>query len=265
MITPNMGLTAWTLPTDNYDHSELANNFVALDVHDHSDAKGVQISTEGLANGAVTEAKLGAFSIPSDKLVDASITREKMAFTEDRLGSIKAIWRPRSNVAIPGLLPTTGEPWVIAAGQTLNEGQHDFFGGGEVKVPDLTNCFLLGASVAEVGIPSGELPGQAPGIGQTGGSHVQDLSHKHIISGRDIYKPYAKYKTPYQEWLAIQRGDHDNDFGDLVLRDRSYKWPHSWKWWGLTASVYSDTQGSTAQDIRPKWVGVLYIVKVKNA
>lgn len=63
--TAKMGLRVWNLLTDLYDHTQLADNWAKLDYHDHSPGKGVQIPTEGLADGAVTGPKLAAALDPS--------------------------------------------------------------------------------------------------------------------------------------------------------------------------------------------------------
>jgi hypothetical protein len=58
--TQKMGLHIWNLQTDPYDHQQLADNFMRVEYHDHSAGRGVQIPTEGLADGAVTPVKLSA-------------------------------------------------------------------------------------------------------------------------------------------------------------------------------------------------------------
>jgi hypothetical protein len=60
-----MGLRIWNLLTDLYDHAQLADNWAKVDYHDHSPGKGVQIPTEGIADAAVTAAKLSATTDPS--------------------------------------------------------------------------------------------------------------------------------------------------------------------------------------------------------
>jgi hypothetical protein len=63
--SPKMGLRIWNLLTDLYDHAQLADNWAKVDYHDHSPGKGVQVPTEGLADGAVTGAKLASSLDPS--------------------------------------------------------------------------------------------------------------------------------------------------------------------------------------------------------
>lgn len=63
--TAKMGLRVWNLLTDLYDHAQLADNWAKVDYHDHSPGKGVQIPTDGLADGAVTSAKIATALDPS--------------------------------------------------------------------------------------------------------------------------------------------------------------------------------------------------------
>lgn len=63
--SPKMGLSIWNLLTDPYDHAQLADNFSKIDLHDHTPGRGIQIPTEGLADGAVTAAKLVSSLDPS--------------------------------------------------------------------------------------------------------------------------------------------------------------------------------------------------------
>lgn len=81
-----MGLVLWSSGSDPYDHDELVANWNKVDAHDHSSTKGKQIPTAGLADGAVTAAKIAAGTITSDKLsagavsiADGSITKAKLA------------------------------------------------------------------------------------------------------------------------------------------------------------------------------------------
>lgn len=69
----NIGLTAWTSGSDFFNHTQLANNFQAIDNHDHSAGKGLQVPTSGLQNLAVTGPKIAASAIDSSKILDGSI------------------------------------------------------------------------------------------------------------------------------------------------------------------------------------------------
>jgi hypothetical protein len=77
-IAPFMGLKVWNLLTDPYDHSQLASNWAKVDQHDHSSGKGVQIPTGGIADGAISSAKIGEEQITASKL--ATVLSEAGAF-----------------------------------------------------------------------------------------------------------------------------------------------------------------------------------------
>ncbi len=63
--TAKMGLKIWNLLTDLYDHTQIADNWAKVDYHDHSPGKGVQIPTDGIADGAITATKLAASTDPT--------------------------------------------------------------------------------------------------------------------------------------------------------------------------------------------------------
>jgi hypothetical protein len=65
LTSPKMGLRVWDQLSDPYDHSQLADNWSKVDFHDHTPGRGLQIPTEGIADGAVTGAKLAAAIDPS--------------------------------------------------------------------------------------------------------------------------------------------------------------------------------------------------------
>jgi hypothetical protein len=136
-----MNLTVWDLATDGYDHTELANNWSAVDTHDHTTGKGVQIPTGGILNLAITTAKLADNSVTSAKIVDGTITGADIAagtITSDKLdasvdtahlGACISLFRPSLSFPIPA-------KWHIADGSTLAEGtDHDWTGAGNVVLP----------------------------------------------------------------------------------------------------------------------------------
>jgi len=111
-----------------------------------------------------------------------------------QIGQVIEWWRPAASVPIPA-------GWVICDGQQVPAGQHEFAGmtAQAINVPDLRNMFILGAvpsSAAEgasggnvykahaAGAGQGNTPGDAPGIGGTGGSNAaKDFSHGHGVPG----------------------------------------------------------------------------------
>jgi len=70
-ITTNLALTLWNSLTDPYDSSELVDNFVRIDLHDHATAGGVKIPFAGIATAAIASSS----DTSSSKFVVASDTR----------------------------------------------------------------------------------------------------------------------------------------------------------------------------------------------
>jgi hypothetical protein len=86
-ISDKMGLRVWDQLNDPYDHDQLADNWNKISYHDHTPGRGVQIPTEGLADGAVTAAKLAAgTTLP---LADNSVTQPKIA--DNAIGTAEII------------------------------------------------------------------------------------------------------------------------------------------------------------------------------
>lgn len=204
-ITANMGLTAWDLGTDPYDHSQLANNFVALDLHDHSPGKGKQIGSSGIADGsigaselqdgsvttakladqAVTQAKLANNSVGSAQIIDGSIsgaeildgsiTNVELDSSINPLGTIKMWYRVTAGVSVPtGWEVCDGRAWNTVT-NTLGPGGTNWTTG---NMPDFRNRFPLGAALSGTG--SGAT--QPPDIGQVGGAMTVNLQHSHTVA-----------------------------------------------------------------------------------
>jgi hypothetical protein len=200
-VTLNMGLHAWDAGGDSYDHSQLANNFTAIDQHDHSPSKGVRIPADGLADGAVTGVKIAANAVTPDKIPDGSLTQQELA--ADSIGNAQlqdaAVGSPElqdgsviSSKLDPNLLPVgTVIPWyrpstsvpLPAGGWEVCDGRAwssiaNAWGQSAGTIPDLRGKFVLGAGLSNIG--SG--PTNYPDIGQAGGSHTKDLSHTHVVN-----------------------------------------------------------------------------------
>ncbi len=198
--TPNMNLTLWDQLDDPYDHGQLANNFSAIDTHDHTSSKGKRIVTASLADGVVTDPKLASNAVTPTKiqnnavtnlkmaddsvdprviapgavgtpeLADRSVTSMKLAEEIRPLGEVMMWWRP--SIAQP--LP---DNWVACDGSSLTAPDHDFAGGGTVNLPDMRNKFVLGAATGGTGTG----PTTPPAIGQQGGTNLANLSHTHSV------------------------------------------------------------------------------------
>lgn len=89
--TSNLGLHVWNLLTDHFNHSELESNWTAIDAHDHTSGKGLQIPTGGIAANAVTNAKLAndaadsrviaTGAVGTTEIADGAVTTAKIADT----------------------------------------------------------------------------------------------------------------------------------------------------------------------------------------
>ena len=79
-ITPNLALTVWNNLSDPYNSYQLANNFVAIDQHDHSgDGKGLPINgATGILNGSISNAQLGTPCVATGNLQNDSVTSIKL-------------------------------------------------------------------------------------------------------------------------------------------------------------------------------------------
>lgn len=199
IITTFMGLIGWDLPTDPYDHAQLAQNFVKLDAHDHTNTKGKQVPSAGILDLAITSAKIQSLAVNGSKLADNSVTSSKIvdgsigsaelasesvttakiaphSVGKDQLdlnivpiGTVIQWYRPTGSVSLP-----TG--WEICDGRAWSDISNSW-GINSGAIPDLRNKFVLGASVSGTG-SSASTP---PDIGQPGGNHEQNLAHSHGV------------------------------------------------------------------------------------
>jgi hypothetical protein len=202
-ITPNMGLTAWDLGSDAYDHTQLASTISQIDQHDHTTGKGVQVPTAGIANNAITSGKIAANQvlpnthIPTDSIdqsrlavdsvgnselqpnsvltenvVDGQITLPKLDPAIIPVGQVIMWYRADSSV-----LPPAG--WEIMDGRAWSTIPNKLGAGGTQwntgNIPNMANKFPLGSALAGTGTG----PSTPPAIGSAGGQHERDLTHTH--------------------------------------------------------------------------------------
>lgn len=241
-ITVNMGLTAWDLGSDQYDHAQLANNFALIDQHNHASGKGVQIPGTGIVDGAITATKIGTSAvvpathigpatIPQSRMMDDSIGSDQIqdnailtqhilngAITADKLDAtiipvgFVAMWYRADSSVLP---PSN---WEIMDGRAWSTITNKLGAGGVQwntgNIPNMSNKFPLGSALAGTG--SG--PSTPPGIGGTGGAHERDLSHTHTANAHS-------HVVDAHAHVIASDGAHNHNFvgqagnGDLFTRD----------------------------------------------
>lgn len=196
--TVNMNLTSWNLETDFFTHQDMDQNWQAIDQHDHSTGKGVQVNTAGIATGAITSDKIAAAAVTNPAIGTNAVATSNIqanAVTNANLatGSVYGAVIPAAAIVEsmldPTILPlgtvtmwyrysgssaTPGGGWEICDGRawssisnTMGAGNTQLTSG---NIPDLRNFFPLGADINAT---------VAPGIGATGGSNSVNLAHQH--------------------------------------------------------------------------------------
>lgn len=221
--TLNMNLIPWEEFDDSYDYGQLSHNFVLIDQHDHTSGKGVRLTTNSLADGAVTTVKLGdhnvtrsklaAQAVGPDELADDAVTRPKLAddaVGPDELaegsvqpkhldpnvvpiGSVTAWWRPSNAHPIPS-------GWLPCDGRTLGPSEHDFQGGGTIVLPDLNDDQTL-------------VGGADTAIGQAGGSNSPSVAHVHAVAGHTHTVAHSHTVASHAHSISSD-GQHEHGFKD---------------------------------------------------
>lgn len=195
LMTPNIGLEAWDLGTDDFDHSQLANNWVAIDNHDHTPGRGLRISspaiaplnvlTEHIALLNITQPLLATPSVGTAQLFPHSVTKEILAepavyaanianqqVTYEKLdptvlplGSVIMWYRKSGETNLPG------GGWEICDGRAWSSITNSL-GYTTGTIPDLRDSFAIGADINGI---------VAPSIGAGGGSNERNFAHSHNV------------------------------------------------------------------------------------
>lgn len=184
-VSPRMSLKVWNDPQDAYDHEQLGDNFLKLDQHDHSQGRGTQIGSGGIAEGAITSTHIFPGALGTVTLDDESVTQAKLAQgARVPIGAVIDWFRPANTVPVP-----TG--FVICTGQTLAAEDHDFPVGGAVTIPDLRNAFVLGADSTKAqnaAAAGNDAATGGPGVGGTGGSNTHTLTVAQLANHNHTFR-----------------------------------------------------------------------------
>lgn len=201
-----MGLTLWDQGTDPYSHLQLANNFAAIDTHDHQVGHGVQVPEGGILNGAITTPKIRADAVTPDKIPNKTLTQQEIALLAVGTPELIDAAVTTAKIADGAVTAAKLEASIIPIGQCIlwyhvdqNQLPAGFWepldgrawsavvnkmgpGGGQLNtgnMPDTRNAFPLGAALSG----TGSTFSTPPTLGQVGGSHTYNLNHAHAVAG----------------------------------------------------------------------------------
>lgn len=76
-VTPNMGLKAWDLETDPYSHTDLVNNAIVIDKHNHTPGLGAPLTIDSIP--VLDSSKLGPCSVTRVQICDGEVINSKLA------------------------------------------------------------------------------------------------------------------------------------------------------------------------------------------
>lgn len=203
-VTGAMGLIIWDELTDDFDSGQLEDNWIAVDGHDHSNEKGVQIGTAGIKDAAITQPLLAAgavgqvnlqnFSVGTNQLQEASVTGDKIApgsITGADIANGAISW-PQLDPAMfplgwvtlwyrpPGSGATPGGVWEIMDGRSWSTITNTLGSGGTALttgiIPDMLGSFATGSNLSN--------------IGNTGGAASINIAHAHAVSSTTTVPPH---------------------------------------------------------------------------
>lgn len=70
----NMGLKSWNAGADLFSYADLDANWAKIANHDHTSGNGVQVPTDGIADNAITSAKILNGTITGSDIASATVT-----------------------------------------------------------------------------------------------------------------------------------------------------------------------------------------------
>lgn len=118
--TSNIILNVWDNTTDLFNHTQLAANWDAIAIHDHTSGHGLPIGTSAISDSSITTAKLATSAVTNIKIADGVIADGKFQSPNN------ATWRPIFRVT--GFLnaTTAGDFLGDETGQFLKVGSSVF-------------------------------------------------------------------------------------------------------------------------------------------
>lgn len=129
----NMGLKSWNAGADLFSYADLDANWAKIANHDHTSGNGVQVPTDGIADNAITSAKIlndtivnadinSSAAIVGTKLAANTITNDKIATADlQKLGlSDSTIRRGKSIIATTEVRNNTAYGTLATPDQVAN-------------------------------------------------------------------------------------------------------------------------------------------------
>jgi len=113
-----MSLKVWNSPSDPYDHEQLADNFLKLDIHDHSAGRGAQVGAAGIQNGAITGTHIAPATIGASHFSTGAITSAVLGTGTVQASNLAVGADPTGLFTSPRILRSvmTTMPAAVAAG-----------------------------------------------------------------------------------------------------------------------------------------------------
>lgn len=252
----------WPAGSDSYNFSELAANW------DEADAI-IGIPSSG--------------NWPPSTGIDGGIYKEVKLLENNRvpIGACFPWFRPSVDVPLPA-------GCVVMDGSTVAESDHDFGIAGSVTLPDMRNAFVLGADIsltinqaaAAVGNANTENHLGAPGPQATGGENTHKLvagevpSHDHGSGGTHSHTgstgPGSGVESAWWNLfgpgtgssLKLVASTEGGGGASTGVTGASHTHPVSIATGG--AHTHASFGGDGVHENRPRWVGLIWLCKVKN-
>lgn len=200
VTTPHMGLVVWDNSEDDFDHSQLASDLVAIDEHDHASGKGTPIVTASIEPGAITNALLAAGAVHSSNIQNGAVGASQIASSFLPLGTVVMWYRQSAETSLPA------GGWEVVDGRAWS-GVSNKLGPGEAalttgNMPNMVGKFAKGA------VATG--PGTA--IGDVGGNASVSLAHAHVVESHTHGIPAHTHSIPGHTHTISFDGEHAHQF-----------------------------------------------------